>query len=496
MAIKVAMIGAGSLGFTRLLMRDLLAVPELSDTEFRFMDINKRNLDMVTQICQRDIEGNGLKATIIPTMDRIEAITDADYVCCMIRHGGLEAFAHDIEVPLKYGIDQFVGDTLCAGGITYAQRHIPVLLEIAQEVEAYAKPNALFMNYANPMAMNTWAVNRYSNVRHLGLCHGVEHGFTQICNALGIKEEDSDFICAGINHQTWYISLTHKGKDMTGKLLAAYEKHPTLSKTEKVRIDMLKRFGYYSTESNGHLSEYVPWYRKRPNEIRKWISMDVWIHGQTGGYLRVCQEGRDWFKKEFPALLKEEIKPISAETRSNEHFSYIIEAEVTGRLYRGHFNVQNKGYITNLPEDCCVEIPCFVDRLGIHPQTIGDLPLGCVGVLRNSVSVQELGMEAAVHGDIELFKQALMLDPLTAAVCDPNEIWQLGDELIVATSKWLPQYDRKVINAARRRLKADPPTYKKSIKGNWARKKADSGDVHTQLEEAGTGIKKRAKKTT
>lgn len=493
MAIKVAMIGAGSLGFTRRLMADLLTVPELQDTEFRFMDIDKRNLDMVTRICQRDIDGNGVKARIISTTNRIKAITDADYVVSTIRHGGLEAFRQDIEVPLKYGIDQCVGDTLCAGGITYAQRHIPVLLDIAREVEMYAKPNALFMNYANPMAMNTWAVNRYTNVRHLGLCHGVEGGFYQICNALGIKAEETDFICAGINHQTWYINVTHKGKDMTGKILAAFEKHKDYSKTEKVRIDMLKRFGYYSTESNGHLSEYVPWYRKRARETRDWIDLGCWIHGETGGYLRVCTEGRDWFKKEFPKLLKEPAQKFTPESRSKEHFSYIIEAEVTGRLYRGHFNVENNGIITNLQPGCAVEVPCFVDRLGIHPQVIGDLPLGCVGVIRNSVSVQELGMEAAVHGDITAFKQALMLDPLTAAVCNPEEIWQMGDELITATAKWLPQYSKKEISAAQGRLKANPPHYKNATKGIRV-KGSVIGEMHAMLEEAGTGKKKKKKK--
>ncbi|MBF0245551.1 MAG: alpha-glucosidase/alpha-galactosidase, partial [Planctomycetes bacterium] len=465
MAIKVAMIGAGSLSFTRRLVADLLSVKELQDTEFRFMDIDKRNLDMVTQICRRDIEGNGVKAKIIPTMDRIEAIKGADYVVCTVRHGGLEAFHHDIEIPLKYGIDQCVGDTLCAGGLTYAQRHIPVLLDIAHEIEEFANPNALFMNYANPMAMNTWAVNRYSGVRHLGLCHGVEHGFAQICNVLGVKKEDCDYVCAGINHQTWYIQFNHKGKDMTGKILEAFLKSEHCLQAERVRIDMLKRFGYYSTESNGHLSEYVPWYRKRANETAQWIHLGVWIWGETGGYLRVCTEGRDWFKKEFPQLLKEPAKKFSQENRSTEHFSHIIEAEVTGRLYRGHFNVQNDGIITNLPQGCAVEVPCFVDRLGVHPQVIGDLPLGCAGVLRNSISVQELGMEAAVHGDIDAFKQALMLDPLTGAVCNPEEIWQLGDELISATAKWLPQYGSKTISAARARLKANPPKYKNATKG-------------------------------
>ena len=496
MAIKIAMIGAGSLGFTRRLMADLLTVPELQDTQFWFMDINKHNLDMVTQICKRDVAASKFPATITATLDRKKAIAGADYVVSTIRHGGLEAFKHDVEIPLKYGVDQCVADTLCAGGITYAQRHIPVLLDIAKDIRALAKPNCLFANYANPMAMNTWAVNRYGGVRHVGLCHGVEHGFHQICMALGIPQKETDFICAGINHQTWYVNVTHKGKDMLPKILAAFEKHPDLSKQEKVRIDMLRRFGYYSTESNGHLSEYVPWYRKRPAEIKNWVDLGCWIWGETGGYLRVCTEGRNWFEKEFPNMLKQPPMEIKAEKRSSEHFSWIVEAEQTGRLYRGHFNVQNDGYITNIPQSCSVEIPCFVDRLGIHPQRVGDLPLACAGVLRNSISAQELGMEAAVHGDIERFRQALMLDPLTAAVCDPNEIWQMADELLVATSPWLPQYSKKTIADAQKRLKENPPVYRRAGKGLRVKPKpapkAKKGtDMHKMLEESGTGKKRK-----
>lgn len=489
MPIKVAMIGAGSLGFTRRLVQDLLVVPELNDTEFAFMDIHEKNLDMVTQICQRDIEANDWKASITSTMDRIEAIRDADYVVSTIRHGGLEAFKHDIEIPLKYGIDQCVGDTLCAGGITYAQRHIPELLSIAEDIKRYAKPNALFMNYANPMAMNTWALNKYSGVRAVGLCHGVEHGFSQICEVLGIPEESTNFICAGINHQTWYLSVKHQGEEMTPKLLDAYQKHEKFSQTEKVRVDMLKRFGCYSTESNGHLSEYVPWYRKNSCETEKWIDLSNWINGETGGYLRVCEEGRDWFIEEFPKLMSEEPPVFDKENpdRSKEHFSYIIEAEQTGRIYRGHFNVQNEQYITNLPQGCVVELPCFVDAYGIHPQRIGDLPMGCAAVLNNSVSVQQLGMEAAVKGDAELFRQALMMDPLTSAICTPEEIWQMADELLVATSDWLPQYSEEVIEAARQRLLDHPPSYPKAQLGVRHEGESAKGDMNKLLEDSGKG---------
>jgi len=228
--------------------------------------------------------------------------------------------------------------------------------------------------------------------------------------------------------------------------------HPEYSRTEKVRIDVLQRFGYYSTESNGHLSEYLPWYRKRPREIRKWIDLSSWIHGETGGYLRVCTEGRTWFETDFPNWMKEKPPIIQAEDRSEEHGSYIIEALETGRPYRGHFNVPNRGHISNLPEGCIVEIPGFATRNGVEIPTVGALPLACAATCSVSARVQEMGVQAAIHGDVQLLKQAMLHDPLTGAVCNPEEVWQMTDEMLVAQKKWLPQY-RDVIPAAAARLK-------------------------------------------
>nr|MBP9914551.1 alpha-glucosidase/alpha-galactosidase [Opitutaceae bacterium] len=260
MPIKIAFIGAGSIGFTRRLVADLLVVPEFANVEFAFTDINARNLNMVAEICRRDIAANGLKTAITATTNRRAALQGANYVFCVVRIGGLEAFQHDIEIPLKYGVDQCVGDTLCAGGIMYAQRGIAAILAFCRDIREVAAPDCLLLNYANPMAMLTWAANQYGGVRCVGLCHGVQHGHFQIAEVLGLKKQDVEIVCAGINHQTWYVSVETKGKDRTGDLLAAFEQHKEYRKTEKVRIDMLRRFGYYSTESNGHLSEYVPWY--------------------------------------------------------------------------------------------------------------------------------------------------------------------------------------------------------------------------------------------
>ncbi len=468
MPLKIAMIGAGSVGFTRRLMSDLLTVPEFADTHFALMDISQRNLSMVAQLCQRDISANGLPATISSTLDRRAAIADADYIICMIRQGGLDAFALDIDIPLKYGVDQCVGDTICAGGIMYGQRTIPVLLDICQDIRAVAKPGALFLNYSNPMAMNTWACNKYGGVRTIGLCHGIQHGHEQIaeCIELWARREgliaddervtrsDVHIICAGINHQTWYIQVKWRGMHMTPRLLEMFEAHPAFREEEKLRIDVLRRFGYYSTESNGHLSEYLPWYRKRPDEIRDWIDLSRWIHGETGGYLRVCTEGRAWFETDFPKWLAEDPPRISADKRSLEHGSYIIEGLETGRVYRGHFNVPNQGYISNLPDGCVVEIPGYVDKNGINMPVLGDLPLACAATCSASVRVQEMAMEAAVQGDVALLKQAMLHDPLVGAVCNPEEVWQMTDELLVAQAEWLPNYATAEIEAARQRLAA------------------------------------------
>lgn len=455
MSFKIAFIGAGSIGFTRGLLRDLLAVKEFNQIEVAFTDINAQNLDMVTQLCQRDIDENGLDIKIHPTLNRREALRDARYIFSVVRIGGLEAFQYDVDIPLKYGVDQCVGDTLCAGGIMYGQRGIAEMMNICKDIREVAEKDCLLLNYANPMAMLTWACNTYGGVRTIGLCHGVQGGHRQIADALGLKKEEVDIICAGINHQTWYVSVKHKGKDMTGEILEAFENHPEFSNTEKVRIDMLRRFGYYSTESNGHLSEYVPWYRKRAEEINDWIDLGTWINGETGGYLRVCKEGRNWFETDFPNWLKEPAMEYKQENRGEEHGSYIIEALETGRVYRGHFNVVNNGVIANLPDDAIIEAPGYVDRNGINMPHVGDLPLGCAAVCNVSISVQRLAVEAAINGDDFLLRQAMMMDPLVGAVCNPKEIWQMTDEMLVAQEPWLPQYQEAIVEAKKRMESGD-----------------------------------------
>jgi alpha-galactosidase len=444
--MKIAFIGAGSVGFTRKMVADILSVRELRDVEIALMDIDSANLEMISNVLSRDIEANrysasGLnKVRLTKTTDRRESLAGAKYIFCFARVGGLDAFALDVEIPMKYGVNQCVGDTLCAGGIMYGQRTIPVILDICKDIKEMSAPDALFLNYMNPNAMNTWTANTYGGVQTLGLCHGVQHGHEQIAKVLGLPLEEVDIVCAGINHQTWYIAVKHKGIDMRGKLLEGFKKHPEYSRQEKVRIDILERFGYYSTESNGHLSEYLPWYRKRPGEIDRWIDHSEWLHGESGGYLRYCREQRAKFDEEAKEYETMEPMVYIPENRSSEHGSYIIESIETGRVYRGHFNVINKGTIANLPPDCIVEVPGYVDRNGISIPRVGDLPAPCAAICNQSIAVQRLAVEAAVEGNPLKVKQAMLLDPLVGAVCNPPEVWAMADEMLKAEAQWLPQY--------------------------------------------------------
>lgn len=454
MSFKICIIGAGSVGFTKKLCSDILKVPEFTGIEIALTDINAQNLDMIRQIIETIVKVNGLPAKVTATTDRREALTGARYVMNCVRIGGLEAFESDIAIPLKYGVDQCVGDTICAGGIMYGQRGIAAMLEFCKDIREVAEPDALLLNYANPMVMMTWAALDAGGVRTVGLCHGVQNGHRQIARALGAEgPEEVDIICSGINHQTWYLDIRYKGEQIRrDALVAAMEAHPVFSQQEKVRIDVLKRFGVYSTESNGHLSEYLPWYRKRPEEIGEWISLDEWIHGETGGYLRYCTENRNWFEQDFPKFLEEAAVPLAG-PRTDEHASWILEALETGRVYRGHFNVRNGGVITNLPEDCIIESPGFVDRFGINMVEGITLPMAAAATCSVSVNVQRMAVRAALTGDVDLLKQAMLHDPLVGAVCTPEEVWQMVDEMLVAQAEWLPQY-AEAIPAAKERLKA------------------------------------------
>lgn len=449
MSFKISIIGAGSVGFTRDMVRDILSVKEFADIELSFTDINQQNLDMAMQLVQRDIDANGLNIKVHGTLDRRESFKDAKYIFNFVRIGMLEGFATDVTIPAKYGVDQCVGDTLCAGGIMYGQRGIAAMLDFCKDIREVALPECIMLSYANPNAMVTWACNVYGKVPTIGLCHGVYNGHELIAEAFDMDLKDIDIVCVGINHQTWYTKIlnTITGEDLMPKLLEAMENNPKIAMQEKVRIDMLKRFGYFSTESNGHLSEYLPWYRKNVDKISDWVSTDVWINGESSGYYRHCCERRNWYETDFPEWLAAPAVVYPPQNEGVEHGSHIIEALETGRIYRGHFNVINNGVITNLPDDAVVEVPGYIDRTGVNIPYYGELPLGCAAICNASITVQRMAVIAAVNGDENLLKQAMMMDPLTGAVLDPNEIWQMTDEMLVAGEEWLPQYKEAIAKA-------------------------------------------------
>lgn len=336
MSFKIAFIGAGSIGFTRKLLSDILTVPEFHDIEVAFTDINPDNLRMVTTLCQRDIDENGLSIKIEATLDRRKAFENAKYVINCVRIGMLEAFATDIDIPLKYGVDQCVGDTLCIGGIMYGQRGVAAVLDFCKDIREVAAPGCIMLNYSNPNAMLTWACNKYGGVPTYGLCHGVQHGHEQIAKALGKEVKDVDIICAGLNHQTWYISVKTDDKERVEELRTLLPTIPDMQENENIRLDVLKNFGYYSTESNGHLSEYLSWYRTHPEEMKEWINLSVWIQGEAGGYLRVCRESRNWFETDFPTGSRNRPSgmspPSEAPNMADTSSKHWKQAEPTGAI--------------------------------------------------------------------------------------------------------------------------------------------------------------------
>ncbi|MBN1557280.1 MAG: alpha-galactosidase [Lentisphaerae bacterium] len=455
--IKVAFIGAGGIGWTRTLVRDILTVPELRDTEIALTDIDADRLAVVERVIRRDIDHHKLPAAVAATTDRRAALKDADFVINAVRVGGMDLWRHDVEIPLKYGVDQCIGDTLGPGGIMNGMRSVPVTLEFCRDIREVAAPGAWFLNYVNPMSIVTWAALQEGGVNTLGLCHGVQHTCRLIADVLGLPVNEMDFTVGGVNHMTWFTRLLHRGRDVTARLPDAadtlLEKYPA----ERVRADLLRRTGYFMTESSGFTAELVPWYRKRPADVQRWSLPGRSHHGgETAGGWRFNMEKDTWFRHLAAELDTALEQPIDLDGRTYEHASYIIEALVTGRTYHGWFNVRNGPAITNLPADAIVETPAFVNREGVHVPAFGALPDVCAGLCAAMVSPQRLAVTAALTGDVDSLRQAMLLDPLTAAVCGTSEIEQMTDALLVAQADYLPRF-AEAIPGAKARLAAGEP---------------------------------------
>jgi alpha-galactosidase len=434
---KVAIIGAGSVVFCKTLILDILATEGLENTEFVLMAPSTRRTPQVESFVNRVINTNDLPANVSITTNRKVALTSADYVITTFQIGGIKGFEDDYKIPLKHGVDQCIGDTLGPGGIFRALRSIPVMLDLAEEMEQVC-PKAYLLNYVNPMAMVCWAIGT-TKIKFVGLCHGVQTTLDLISGYTDTPKEEIDFLCAGINHMAWFLDLKHNGKDLYPILRDRFEK-PEYYVNEKVRGETFRHFGYFMTESTGHLAEYLPYFRKNEKALARYCD-EPGFGGESGAYYAWCK----YVEKKYAEqdILAEE-KP-ELPLRSVEYGSYIIEALEFGRTFKLNGNVINKGMITNLPIDCCAEGPIYADKTGLHKTIIGDLPPQCAALNLTNINVQRLAVEAAISGNTEYIVHACAMDPLTSAVLTLNEIREMASEMFEAEKTWLSQFEGKKI---------------------------------------------------
>lgn len=434
--VKITFIGAGSTVFVKNILGDAMLTPSLSDAEMALYDIDEKRLresELMLKTINKNSNHN--RAKIVSYLDRKEALRNADFVINAIQVGGYKpSTVIDFEIPKKYGLKQTIGDTVGIGGIFRALRTFPVMLDFAKEMEEVC-PNAWLLNYTNPMAMLTMGMLKGTKVKTVGLCHSVQACVPDLFGYLGIAEtenlDDFQWKIAGINHMAWLLEINKNGEDFypTIKELAKNVENPH---PDSVRFELMNRFGYYVTESSEHNAEYHPYFikDKYPELIERFaIPIDE--------YLRRCeQQIIDWEKRRDDIVENGEL----THSRSNEYASYIMDAIVTGKPTMIAGNVLNHGLITNLPEGACVEVPCLVDKNGIQPTFVGDLPTQLAALNRTNINVQELVVEAALTLDKSKIYQAAFLDPHTNSELSLDDIVSLCDELIEAHGEYLPQY--------------------------------------------------------
>jgi alpha-galactosidase len=440
---KITFLGAGSTVFAKNLLGDIFSFPELADSTISLMDIDPERLRTSEVVAHKVAEFFGAKPQIEATLDRRRALDGADYAISMFQVGGYKpSTVIDFEIPKKYGLRQTIGDTLGIGGIMRALRTIPVFLDICHDMEELC-PNVTFLQYVNPMAMNCWAIaratsgRRASKIKTVGLCHSVQGTAETLAEDIGVPIEEINYLCAGINHVAFYLRFERNGEDLyprireVGAQGAFGRRYRQLA--DKVRYEVLRRTGYFVTESSEHFSEYVPWFikRDRPDLIEQFeVPLDE--------YPRRCEANiADW--ESLKAAFERGELEITHE-RSHEYGSLIIHSLETGQPRVIYGNVPNQGLIDNLPQGCCVEVPCLVDKNGIQPTPIGVLPPHLAALMQTNINVQSLTVEAALTHKREHIYHAAMLDPHTAAELSLDQIWAMVDELITAHGDMLPAY--------------------------------------------------------
>lgn len=431
---KITMIGAGSAVFARQVITDILHVDGLDEGEFALVDLDAERLELAHAVAERIVELTGRRWRVTASTQRADVLAGSDFVVNSIEVAGLANVRHDYDIPLKYGIDQCIGDTIGPGGIFKALRTGPAWLEILRDCERLC-PEALVLNYTNPMSILTYAALKGTRMQTVGLCHSVQGSSRQLAGYLGLPYEELEWRCAGINHNAWFTLLRHNGQDMYPRLRERAA-DPEVYEQDPVRLEMMLHFGAFVTESSGHFSEYVPYFRKRPELIQRYCR-DGYL-GESGFYANNWPQWRVGNDDGIRAMLAgtKEV-PLS---RSHEYASYIVEAVTFDRPQVIYGNVRNTGLIDNLP-DGSVEVACLVDRNGIQPTHFGPLPEQLAALNRSHMAVHTLMVDALLQRDREAARYALLLDPLSAAVCSPAELSALFDELWEAQREYLQPFD-------------------------------------------------------
>ena len=433
---KITFIGAGSLGFTKRLVIDILSHTALRHSKLILMDVDRIRLNLAMKSVERIIKEGKFPTKVEATMDRKKALKGANYVVTTILAGNVNVFKPEIEIPKKYGVDICIGDTLGPAGIFRALRTIPVMLDICRDIERIC-PSAYLINYTNPMSMLCRAMQRASSVKAVGLCHSVQGTVEMLAKWINAPMNEIDFLSAGINHQSWLLEYKRKGGNAYPLIRKAVKKKK-IYEEETVRCEMLKYLDYFVTESSGHNSEYNAWFRKRPDLLKKYCSGKAAFSGQYGYILKLYGDDRKGWQKSMRQFVESK-EPIDL-TPSHEYASSIVNAIETNQPFKFNGNVRNTGLITNLPWDCCVEVPVVADRNGFQPIYIGDLPPQLAALNNMSVNVQEMAVEAALTGNRRLVFHACAYDPLTSAVLSLPEIEKMVNELFRAQKKHLPQF--------------------------------------------------------
>lgn len=433
--IKITYLGAGS-AFAPVLSKDIFQIPGLEEGELCLVDIDPERLRLSKKATEIVNDKLKTKWKIVASTDRREVMSDSDFLINTIEVNGVNTVRFDYEIPLKYGVDQCIGDTIGPGGIMKALRTVPPWLEILKDAEELC-PDAYVLNYTNPMSIMMLATFRASKMKAVGLCHSVQGTSKNLAEYLEVPYEELQWRCAGINHMAWFTELTHKGKDMYPVLKKKARENKELYERDPVKFEILFHFGYFVTESSGHMSEYVPYFRKRPELIDKYCR-----EGYLGGggfYAKNWPKWRKNLDERRKRIIAGEEEPDLR--KSVEYASQIIEGIVFNRCNVIHGNVLNTGLIPNLPQNEVVEVACLIDRNGIHPTYFGDLPPQLAALNRSNMAVYDMTVRAIMNRSYEMAEQALMLDPLTSAVCSLEEIRKMFAELYEAEKAYIPKLE-------------------------------------------------------